>query len=193
MTGVQTCALPIFSVLLLGAGGGAVWYATRASRDRDVVAAADGGARLVERERDGGVELTADATSDVPGPLPLSPDARVVVVVPPPSGDGGVLDPIATLPDHPEHPANVTVEVLTRPAEANVFVGRTFRGPSGARLTEPFGTTLSIECRLPHYVGKVKVVFDGTRDSVMCTAVRLKMCVDGLKNPYDDCEPKPTP
>ena len=89
------------------------------------------------------------------------------------------------------HPKTVTIELLTRPAEANVFDHHTFRGPSGVRLTEPWGTKLELECRAPHYKGHVTVVFDGSRDSAMCTATRLPFCVEGLKNPIDDCEPKP--
>ena len=82
--------------------------------------------------------------------------------------------------------------MLTRPAEANVFDHHTFRGPSGVRLNEPFGTRLELECRAPHYKGKITVTFDGSRDSVMCTAQRLKFCDDGLKNPLEECEQDPT-
>jgi hypothetical protein len=114
-------------------------------------------------------------------------DAEVVVIVPPLDGGmhvgrdaGSLISP---------HPKTVTIELLTRPAEANVFDHHTFRGPSGVRLTEPWGTKLELECRAPHYKGRVTVVFDGSRDSAMCTATRLPFCVEGLKNPIDDCEP----
>ena len=165
------------SLLLLGGGGVAVWYAMRSSshapapgRDADLAATPAPDAMLVVAARDA-------------GELPL--DGRAIAMVPP---DAAAHSAHVLVPG--THPDTVTVEVLTRPAEANVFVGRTFRGPSGTRLNEPYGTRLSIECRAPHYKGRVQITFDGSRDSVMCTAVRLKLCVDGLKNPYDDCEAK---
>jgi hypothetical protein len=86
----------------------------------------------------------------------------------------------------------VTIEVLTRPAETNVFVGATFRGPSGVRLTEAYGAHLTIECRAPHFKGTKQIVFDGKITSVLCTATRLPFCVKELHNPIDpDCEPVP--
>jgi serine/threonine protein kinase len=167
------------SVVLLVAGAGAVWLTMRqppaaAPRDAGIAMIARADAALVIDELDDAGQLHTDA--------------RAIAYVP---DDGGTRTHDARLPLPGEHPGMVTVEVLTRPAEANVFVGLTFYGTSGTHLTQPYGTKLPIECRAPHYKGHVQVVFDGSRDSVMCTAVRLKMCVDGLKNPYDDCEPKP--
>ncbi|CAN5519743.1 hypothetical protein BH11MYX1_BH11MYX1_16260 [soil metagenome] len=168
----------ILALVLLGGGGGALFYAMHA-RDhviatRDDAGLTHGDARLIAEVDDAG--LPADA-EQVPGPTSLDAGSRA-------PRDGG----LALLP--PPHARTITVEVLTRPAEANVFDHRTFRGPSGARLSEPYGTTLELECRAPHYKGRITVVFDGSRDSVMCTAKRLPFCVPGLKNVFDDCEPK---
>ncbi|MEO6775650.1 MAG: serine/threonine-protein kinase [Kofleriaceae bacterium] len=166
----------VLVMLLLGGGATALWML---HQDHDRVAVnADGGvvggdAALIVEPNDGG---------------PPPDDAEIIVLVPPPDGgmrvahDGGV--------GPAPHPRTVTIELLTRPGEADVFDHHTFRGPSGVRLTEPWGTKLELECRAPHYKGHVTVVFDGSRDSVMCTAIRLPFCVDGLKNPIDDCEPK---
>ena len=35
--------------------------------------------------------------------------------------------------------------------------------------------------------GTVDVVFNGKTESVTCTMKRIKRCVEGLKNPIDDC------
>ena len=82
----------------------------------------------------------------------------------------------------------VTIEVLTRPGDAEVFIGRNFRGPSGTKITDRFGTKTKIECKTDRMKGSVEVVFDGKVNAIMCTATRDRFCVPGLKNPYDDCE-----
>jgi serine/threonine-protein kinase len=175
-TPVRRWPYVILVMLLLGGGGAALWTMHQDHQQiatRDDAGLGRGDASLIVEPNDGG------APPD---------DAEVVVIVPPldaggmrVSHDGGVLA---------QHPKTVTIEVLTRPAEANVLDHHTFRGPSGVRLTEPWGTKLELECHAPHYKGRVTVVFDGSRDSVMCTATRLPFCVPGLKNPIDDCEPK---
>jgi serine/threonine protein kinase len=166
----------LLALVLLGGGGAALFYSMRTA---PVLALRDGGvrsdAKLIAQVDDGG--FADDAEVLVIGP---NPDAGVRA-----TRDGGS----SIIPSHPK---TVTVEVLTRPAEANVFDHLTFRGPSGVRLNEPWGTKLELECRAPHYKGKVTVTFDGSREAVMCTAQRLKFCVDGLKNPLDDCEQDPS-
>jgi serine/threonine protein kinase len=165
----------LLGLVLLGGGGAALWlmrsdHAQSGIRDDAGIRRSD--ASMIVEPNDGG---------------PPPEDAEVVVIVPPPDGGMRVARD-AGLVVAP-HPKTVTIELLTRPAEANVFDHHTFRGPSGVRLTEPWGTKLELECRAPHYKGHVTVVFDGSRDSAMCTATRLPFCVEGLKNPIDDCEP----
>jgi serine/threonine-protein kinase len=169
----------LLGLVLLGGGGAALWMMRQ---DHDQIGAGgDAGTRrsdasMIVEPNDGG---------------PPPEDAEVVVIVPPPDAGMHVVHDagLVVMP----HPKTVTIELLTRPAEANVFDHHTFRGPSGVRLTEKWGTKLELECRAPHYKGHVTVVFDGSRDSAMCTATRLPFCVEGLKNPIDDCEPKTTP
>jgi serine/threonine protein kinase len=168
----------VLAVLLLGGGGAALYFSMRDDRNR-VAGTEDAGvrrgdAKLITELDDGGV--VDDAETLIIGP---NADAGVRL-----ARDAGNAVPT-------NHPKTITIEVLTRPAEANVFDHHTFRGPSGVRLNEPFGTRLELECRAPHYKGKVTVTFDGSRDSIMCTATRLKFCVDGLKNPLEDCEQDP--
>ena len=170
----------VLALLLLGSGG-ALFYAMH-DRAHSIAVREDAGithgdARLIAEVDDGGLELDAEAT---PGPNILDAGFHA-------PRDGG----IALIPT--PHPKTITVEILTRPAEANVYQKLTYRGPSGARLSEPYGTKLELECRAPHYKGRVTVVFDGSRDAVMCNAKRLPFCVEGLKNPLDDCEPKTLP
>jgi tRNA A-37 threonylcarbamoyl transferase component Bud32 len=168
----------LVAALLLAGGGGAWWLLQHrddggehvASAGSDAAVAAD--ARVV-------VELS-DATVDAADVVGINLDGGVKT----PHRDGGVVG-IAP------HPKLITVEILTRPGEANVFNGHEFVGPNGVHVTRPWGTKLELECRAPHYKGKVAVTFDGARDAVMCTATRLPFCVEGLKNPIDDCEERP--
>ncbi|MFT3695418.1 MAG: protein kinase [Kofleriaceae bacterium] len=165
-------------IVLLG-GGAAVFLTMRDDRNQ------------IAGRQDAGMLHNGDASLIVePTDAGAIDDADTIVLVP---VDGGIRHPAAIDAGVivGNHPAKITVEVLTRPAEANVFDHHTYRGPSGARLTEPYGTKLDLECRAPHYKGKVTVTFDGSRESVMCTAVRLPFCVPGVKNPFDDCEERP--
>jgi hypothetical protein len=134
-----------------------------------------------------------DAARPVPADADLIVEARdaalaaadAMLEVRVPRSDGGTR-PSSGIPQG--HPAYVKVEVMTRPGDANVYVGTTFRGPSGVTLTERYGTRLHISCRSPGYQGGVDVTFDGTVDNVMCTAVRHGMCVKDLHNPFDQCD-----
>ncbi|MGE5183001.1 MAG: serine/threonine-protein kinase [Acidobacteriota bacterium] len=170
------------------------------------VLAAGGATIVVLAAHHGGGEQAASAPRDAAGVAEVHADAAPIAEVSPDAAlaaapDAAVAvaargsDPILQRPDGPvatvrggPHPATVVVEVLTRPADTDVFVGHVFRGPSGVRLEERYGTKLTIECRAPHFKGTKQIVFDGSVTSVMCTATRLKMCVEGLKNPYDECE-----
>jgi len=173
----------LLALVLLVGGGVALVIAMRPGGDhvaagaRDDAATQRGDAQLITEAIDAGL-----APADAVVVVALEPDAGVRA----PRRDAGVAV-------HPLDPhGKVTVEVLTRPGEADVFVGHTFRGPSGVRLQERYGTRLDIECRAPHFKGKLTIVFDGTRDSVMCTATRIPFCVEGLKNPIDECEEDPS-
>jgi eukaryotic-like serine/threonine-protein kinase len=168
--------LAAVALIVLALGGAAVWYAARPSPP------------IAEAVRDAGIEavLPTDASIAMTDDAQIVAldDARAIVAIP---ADGRR---VATVPPHPE---TVTIEVMTRPGEADVYVGPTFRGPSGAQLTEPWGTRLTVECRAKHYKGKVDLVFDGSQDVKMCTAVRLRPCgaapAGPLKTPFGDCDP----
>ena len=40
--------------------------------------------------------------------------------------------------------------------------------------------------------GKVSLVFDGKTEVALCVLTRIKICIDNVKNPFDDCERDPT-
>jgi serine/threonine-protein kinase len=156
-----------------------------------------GGVAAFVALRRGGNEQLAEAPHDAPL---ARADARLIAEVPVDAGepidaptvvlaphDGGVHAPLdGGLPG--PHPAMWRIEVMTNPSETDVFVGDTFQGRSGVKMDRPWGTKLKIECKAPHYHGSKVIVFDDRTTSVMCAAKRLKMCVEGLKNPYDECE-----
>ncbi len=70
-------------------------------------------------------------------------------------------------------------------------------------VTDPFkkafeaahpGATLEVQCRSPGYrSGKVLVTFDGQpeHEVALCVLQRIKICVDNIKNSFDDCELDP--
>ena len=170
-------------VLALGAlavTGGIVWIAMRADRADVIATVRDGG--LGDAAPIALVHDDAGGVLDDGGLVSPTTDAGRIARFPRGDAGVGVVD----------HPKNITVEVLTRPGEAGVFVGHTYRGPNNVHVTEPYGTTLTFECHAPHYKsGSVPVTFDGSRDAVMCTATRLKICPNGLKSFNDDCEVDP--
>jgi hypothetical protein len=169
-------------VMLVVGAGGAVLLITKLQHGDEHARAPTGDAAVIAEVRDAApVEVPIDA----PTVVELPPDAgtRVVATVP---RDAGVRTV-----SRPERKGNVTVEILTRPGDANVFIAPNFRGPSGVKITEPYGTVRHIECKTDRMKGSVDVVFDGKVSAVMCTATRDRFCVPGLKNPYDDCEEDP--
>jgi serine/threonine protein kinase len=142
-------------------------------------AAAD--AAVVERPIDASlVVIPADAA-------PPPADAEQIVLVPADAGsrpvhDAGMIGP---------HPATVRVTVYVRPGDALVYTNGNYRGPANTTIEEPWGRKVKIECKTSNMKGSVNVVFDGSKTNVMCTATRQRFCVEGIKNPFDDCEQRP--
>jgi serine/threonine protein kinase len=170
-------------VLLVGAGGTILVLGKLRGNDEAVALTRQDAAVVVEPRDDATSEVPADATVIVEVPVDAADD--------PVTGrrDGGRRTGVPKL----DRNRDITIEVLTRPAEAEVFIGANYRGPSGVHITEKMGTKRKIECKTARMKGSVEVVFDGDLSAIMCTATRDRFCVPGLKNPYDDCEEEGPP
>ena len=167
---------PIIAALLVVALGVGVVLLFMRKPTREASVTHD--AAVIVQARDASVVPPPDATLIVE--LPVDAGARVVTPVP--ARDAGVTRPARR---------TITIEIMTRPGDAEVFIDGNWRGPSGVRIAEPYGTKRKIECKTGRMRGSVEVVFDGSRPAVMCTATRERFCVPGLKNPIDDCEEDP--
>jgi hypothetical protein len=87
----------------------------------------------------------------------------------------------------------MVIKVITRPETARLYNGTTYAGPGGTDIEMPYGTKLDITCKATGYKpGSVSLVFDGENEAVLCVLKRVKICIDDIKNPFDDCEPDPT-
>ena len=177
--------LLLFALILGGAAGA---FALVVTTRRAVV---DNG------PRDAAViaQLADAAPEPPPGPHDASiPDDADLIVIPEPDArrriaalprDAGVDG----APETPNHRGTIMVRVLTQPEGAELYEGYTYRGPGGVQLEAPLGSRLTITCRQTGYKpGTVEVNFNGRDEAVICVLKRIKRCVDGLKNPFDDCE-----
>ena len=190
---------PMLVLLALLLGGGAL-AAVLVLSSRSSTSDTPNDTHLTQAPADAGV-ATADATlvaEAVDAAMPVPPrDARDAVVVLRPDDDGPRIPahrrdagpkPVRPL-DTPNGRGTIMVQVLTKPEGAALYVGYSYRGPGGATLEEPFGSQLEVRCRMKGYKeGKVQITFDGNTEAVLCVLERIKVCIDGIKNPFDDCE-----
>ena len=78
--------------------------------------------------------------------------------------------------------------VLTKPEGATLYDGYSYQGPGGTQIEADAGSVKEIRCTMLGYKeGRVKLIFDGKREVALCELTRVKLCVEGLKNPIDDC------
>jgi len=184
--------LLLLFALILGGATGAVALVIRSHR-----------AVVAERNRDAGVvELPGDAAI-VRAPVDAEPDAADLIVLPeidagrvvriPSRRDAGAGSG-AALPETPNHRGTILVQVLTKPEGANLYDDdHHYRGPGGAQVEEPLGTRRTFTCKQPGYKpGTIEVSFDGNTTAVLCVLLRIKVCINGIKNPFDDCELDPS-
>ncbi len=105
--------------------------------------------------------------------------------------DAGVTPQLAV--DTPNHRGTIVITVMTKPDTAALYVGSTYHGPGGTSIEEPYGTHYDIECKAAGYKpGKVALTFDGRTEVTLCVMQRIKICIDNIKNPFDDCEVDPS-
>jgi serine/threonine protein kinase len=180
---------PLLLLFALIAGGAAGAFAVVVKSRRAVIA---------DSERDAAVLIVApgDAGPPVPEPIDAAVDAADIIVLPEPdAGHRTAVRPrrdagVDAVPETPNGRGTVIVQVLTRPEGANLYDGFHYRGPGGTNFEEPLGTRMTITCRQPGYKpGSVEISFDGHTEAVLCVMQRIKRCIDGLKNPFDDCDP----
>ena len=82
----------------------------------------------------------------------------------------------------------VEVQVITRPEGGTVYINQSYRGTSGVTIAGPEGRTETVVCKLPGYNdGKVSISYDSVTPVAVCIMKRDKKCIDGIKNPFDDC------
>ena len=106
--------------------------------------------------------------------------------------DAGGTAPV--IPETPNGRGTVIVEISTRPENAQLFEGSTYKGPGGVHVEESMYARKTYTCRLRGYKdGTVTVYFDGRKEFALCELERIVRCVDGLHNPIDGVCPEPTP
>ena len=136
----------------------------------------------------------AEPPGDATDVVVLETDAGVRIIHHPRHGDAGVVG--VNVPDHGTNIANrprMQVEVITKPETATLYEGMSYNGPSGTKIERPYGTRATIQCRQIGYKpGTVDLVFDGKSEVALCVLQRIKLCIDNVKNPFDDCELDPS-
>ena len=139
---------------------------------------------------DAEAQVPADAGVDAQDDIVVVRTDAGVVRVRRDAGTGGT---VTVIPDTPNRRGTIMIQVLTKPEGANLYAGTTYRGPGGTQLEEPLGARLDLRCHQQGYKdGKVTLVFDGKTDVVLCTLQRIKICINNIRNPFDDCELDPT-
>jgi serine/threonine protein kinase len=178
---------PVLITLLLVGGAVAAFVLTRDGEKASPVAIAN-------------FDAAVAVASAPPDAMVLSPDAAAPV-------DAGIVGPPDARrrgkhkPDKPDKPDNTVVtlppdrgtqeiKIYTEPSGAELFIGNTYAGPDGLRMRRKFGDSYTVTCHLKGYLdGSVKVRFNGKRSIYECKLKkrRVKKCVEGTKNPFDDC------
>jgi serine/threonine protein kinase len=206
--------LPILLGAILGIGAITAGAIVALSRHDDQPTppqppTADAGV-LAHVPTDGGVivQVPADALDDVLVDADAVRDAAIVHNRPP--RDGGVIvvqrgdagpgpgsggdgSGVVVFIDPSTHRGTVAVQIVTKPDTARLYVGTTYRGPGGTTMEEAAGTVLDVECREAGYKsGRIRVAFDGRTEVELCAMTRIKICIDNIKNPFDDCEVDPS-
>jgi serine/threonine-protein kinase len=83
----------------------------------------------------------------------------------------------------------VSIVVETRPRGGTLIMSDgAYGGTDGTTLTRRGGHSLDVKCKLSGYTsGTTRLVFDGITDVAVCRMTRIKKCIPGVKNPFDDC------
>jgi tRNA A-37 threonylcarbamoyl transferase component Bud32 len=145
---------------------------------------------------------TTPELADPDDAVPRVPDAAVPAMLPAMLSDAGpsadAPASAATLGEKARHRPlrgnkagarrQIEIQVLTIPNFANLYIDNDYSGTSGTTIRKPEGTVVEVECRLEGYLhGRVKVRFDGGQDVYECKLTFIERCIEGIKNPFDDC------
>jgi serine/threonine-protein kinase len=172
------------AIVLAGGGVAAALYVTR--RDTAPVAAGPSDAAPVAVATPdaaiaivaGPVDAAAAGTIPDAETIAAKKDGRTIA-----KRDGAVPAGVTLTPR-----GTVAIQVVTRPQGGSVYNGFTYAGTDQPTIEQAYGSRARIRCTLPgHDEGQVEVVFDGKTDAVLCEMKRIKRCVEGLHNPFDDC------
>jgi len=90
----------------------------------------------------------------------------------------------------PQLHGDLEVTIITRPRGGRLVIDNAYAGSDGLNLRRKMGSKLTVHCRLSGYRdGSTNIVFDGKREVFLCRLreIRTKRCVEGMKNPFDDC------
>ncbi len=174
--------------LILGAAGTVVALVIK-SRDRAVTPDAGLVAQVdaaVTADALAVIAVADAATGDALDIVVLVDASRIAVR---PRTDAAAGTSIPT----PNGRGTIQIQVITKPEDATLYNGTTYTGPGGTNIEMPFGTKLAITCKKAGYKpGSVELVFDGKQEIALCQLKRVKICIDNIKNPFDDCEIDPT-
>jgi serine/threonine protein kinase len=186
--------LVLFLLLILG---GAATAITVVITSRNRVTTPRDAAEVVK------VPVDAAVAHEDAAPEPIADAADIVVVevdagrIRPPSRiDAGVIVAVPVGPDAGVHGMvrGHQIQVITKPEGASLYAGFSYTGVGGTWIERPVGTKLDLECRMSGYKpGKLQLQFDGKTEYALCTLQRVKVCVNELKNPFDECQDAPAP
>ncbi len=169
------------AVLVIGALGVGAALLMRAGGKRRTGATPARDAAVATVIIDAGVAAPADAA-----PIALGADADPVRVK---RGKRGKTR-VAVKPPPRNMPRGlVSIVVETRPRGGTLYMADgAYGGADGTTLTRYGGKKVVVTCKMSGYtVGKTYLIFDGIADIALCHMKRIKKCLPGVKNPFDDC------
>jgi serine/threonine protein kinase len=172
--------------LILGAGAAAIVLVIKSR------------SHVADGPRDAGLVVTASPDASIDAAEPPPGDATDIVVLVDATTTvamriGKDANPTSAASITPNGRGTISVQVITKPEDATLYNGTTYTGPGGTNVEQPYGTKLVLTCKKQGYkTGTIEIVFDGKTEVAMCTAPRIKLCIDNIKNPFDDCEIDPS-